>query len=470
MSTDPLDPHASAERIVDAYRRKEVSPVDVTRRCLQRIQRLNPTLNAFYHLDEKGAQAAAQQSEARWHRGEPLGPLDGIPTSFKDRVVVDGMPTPQATRAVPYEPSDFDGSPARALRLSGGVLIGKTTMPEFGLFTSTVSCLYGVSRNPWDQTRTPGGSSGGAAASMAAGLTPLAISTDGLGSIRIPASYSGVFGLKTTAKLVPCHPDTSLQICAGPLVRNVRDAALALNVLTAPDPRVKTGVPSTVADYLDGIENGLGGARIASCSYLGYGVEPEADVLTNFEIATQSLRAIGIDIEEIPPPFERDIWTDLIYQGAAVFGRQLGALSKERQELLHPALQAVIVPWRTVTISQLRIAQDCVKMVRRVIDRLMERFDFLLTPTTATAAYDADQMFPPDAELGDLNYYHHHCPYTFLFNKTEHPAASICSGFSRDGLPTGLQIVGRLFQDADVLRLARTFERDCFKVENWPKL
>src|ERR1043166_6953412 len=263
----------SATALADAFRRKTVSPVEATQAALARIERLDGQLNAFILVDRDGALAAAKASEARWRNGEPLGPVDGVPTSIKDIVLTKGWPTLRGSKTVdPQQPWTEDAPAVARLREAGAVFLGKTTTPEFGWKAIGDSPLTGITRNPWNLERTPGGSSAGAAAACAVGIAPLNLGTDGAGSIRIPEAFTGVFGIKATFGRVPAYPASPLGLLSnvGPMTRHVRDAALLLNVLFRPDHPDPYGLPPHGRDWLDGIEDGVRGLRIAYSPDLGY--------------------------------------------------------------------------------------------------------------------------------------------------------------------------------------------------------
>ncbi|HEY5636358.1 MAG TPA: amidase family protein, partial [Burkholderiales bacterium] len=263
----------SATELVAAYRAKTVSPVEATRDALERIAKLNPKLNCFNLVDEKGALAAARESEARWRKGAPMGLLDGVPTSIKDIILTKGWPTLRGSKTVdPKGPWNDDAPAVARLREHGAVLLGKTTTPEFGWKGVTDSPLTGITRNPWDPTKTPGGSSGGSAAAVASGMGALTVGTDGGGSIRIPCAFTGLFGLKPSFGRVPAWPLSPFGTVAhlGPMTRTVADAALMLNVLALPDARDWHALPYDGRDYRVGLEDGVRGLRIAYSPALGY--------------------------------------------------------------------------------------------------------------------------------------------------------------------------------------------------------
>src|SRR5215469_15741439 len=293
--------YASAVELLQLYRNKALSPVEVTRALLDRLDSLEPKINAFCLVDHDGAPAAARASEARWLRGEQSGALDGVPVTIKDLVLMRGFPTLRGSHLVERDQDWSEDAPGTArLREAGAVILGKTTTPEFGWKALGDSPLTGITRNPWDLSRTPGGSSAGAAAACAAGIGPLHLGSDGAGSIRIPCAFTGLFGLKPSFGRVPAYPLSPMGLLAhlGPMARTVVDAALMLTVLCAPDHRDPYALPPEDRDYLDGLDDGVRGWRIAYSPTLGYArVDPE--IAAAVAEAVRQFEALGAVVEEI---------------------------------------------------------------------------------------------------------------------------------------------------------------------------
>jgi aspartyl-tRNA(Asn)/glutamyl-tRNA(Gln) amidotransferase subunit A len=271
--------YASAITLLDLYRRRALSPVEATRFLLDRLDALQPQINAFCAVDRDGALEAAYQSEQRWLKGDQIGPLDGVPVTIKDLILTRGLPTLRGSHLIDRDQDWAEDAPATArLREAGAVLLGKTTTPEFGWKALGDSPLTGITRNPWARSRTPGGSSAGAAAACAAGIAPLHVGSDGAGSIRIPSAFTGIFGLKPSFGRVPAYPPSPMGLLShvGPMARAVADAALMLMVLSGPDHRDPYALPPEDRNYLDGLEGGVRGWRIAYSPTLGYAkVDPE---------------------------------------------------------------------------------------------------------------------------------------------------------------------------------------------------
>lgn len=446
----------SAVDLLQLYRTKQASPVEATHAVLARIRKLNPVLNAFCLIDEEAALSMAGAAEARWMKGAPCGLVDGVPTSIKDLVVTQGWPTLRGSKTVdPKGPWKDDAPVVARLREHGAVLLGKTCTPEFGWKGVTDSPLTGITRNPWNTAKTPGGSSGGAAAAVTSGMGPLAIGTDGGGSIRIPCSFTGLFGIKASYGRIPAWPLSPFGTIAhvGPLSRTVADAALMLNVLALPDHRDWTALPYDVRDYRVGLDDGVRGLRIGYSANLGYAnVHPEvAEAVAN---AVKTFEVMGARVEAVDPGFAnpRDCFDRHWFAGAAYLA---SGLSAEQNALLDPGLRDIIAAGQAISRHEFFDATIQRGALALTMQRFHERFDLLVTPTLAVPAFNVGQEAPeikPGVRWMDWT------PFTYPFNLTQQPAASIPCGFTADGLPIGMQIVGARYADAMVLRAARAFE------------
>ena len=446
-----------ASELVGRYRDRSLSPVEVARATLDRISAIDGETNAYVLVDAESALEAARASEERWRAGAPTGLVDGVPCSIKDLVLARGWPTLFGSRTTdPDWPWDIDAPCVARLREHGAVILGKTTTPEFGWKGVTDSPLSGVTRNPWNLDRTPGGSSGGAGAAVAAGMCHLAIGTDGGGSIRIPAGFCGIFGLKPSFGRVPAWPPGRFGTLGhvGPMARTVADAALMLTVISEPDPRDWTALPHDARDYRDGLDRGVDGLRVAFSPDLGYAdVDPEIAGIA--AAAAESFADLGAEVVHESPGFEdpqaafRTLW----WAGAA---NGLRGLSDERMKLVEPDLAAVVEEGRKIALFDY-IAADG---ERAVLGERMMAFhrthDLLLTPALAVAAFDAGTISP---RATDDPKWITWSPFTYPFNMTKQPAASVPCGFTADGLPVGLQIVGPMFADHLVLRAAHAYQR-----------
>ena len=454
---------ASAGELLARYRDRSLSPVEATDAVLDRIARVDSAVGAYVHLDPERARADARESEARWARGEPQGLLDGVPVSVKDLALAAGWPTLRGSRAVdPAGPWEEDAPAVARLREHGAVLLGKTATPEYGHKGVTDSLLSGTTRNPWDLERTPGGSSGGASAALAAGLGPLAIGTDGGGSIRIPASFAGVFGIKPTFGRVPAWPASPYGTLShvGPMARCVADAALMLTVIAEPDPRDWHALPFDGADYSRGLETAsetpLAGVTVGWSPTLGMTdarVDPEVAALT--AAAARRFEALGAAVEEIEPAWPHDpgaVFRVHWCAGAALLAETLGP---EKTALLEASLQRFVEAGRALDGLAVKRAEYDRAACGLALNRLFARFDLVLSPTMPITAFAAGVPIPDESYAANpLSW----TPFTFPVNLARNPAASVPCGFVSNGLPVGLQVIGPLYGDAPVLRACRAFE------------
>lgn len=462
MSTTSQDlTQSPAHELLALYRSGQASPVEVTRAVLQRIERVNPQINAFCLVDEKAAMASAQASEARWqaHRlqGTPVGALDGVPTSIKDLILTQGWPTLRGSRTIdPNQPWDVDAPATARLREAGAVLLGKTTTPEFGCKGETNSPATGITRNPWNLNHTPGGSSGGTAAAVAAGLGPIGVGTDGAGSVRIPAAFCGNVGLKPSFGRVPAYPLSPFGSVAhlGPHTMSVRDAALMTNVLKQPDARDWTSLPPDASDYTVGLEDGIRGLKIAYSPTLGYAQNVDPEIAAAVHAAVQQLQALGAHVEQVDPGFEDplEITTGLWFLGAYTVWK---GLSAEQQAVADPDFQTEAELGAQLSALQIQQLNQRRGVLGSHMRQFMQRYDLLVTPAVSIPAFEARAAgtvaMNPVSMLGWT-------PFSYPFNLTQQPAITVPCGLTRSGLPMGLQIVGPMFGDALVLRAARAYE------------
>ncbi len=445
---------ATVHGLLRSYRRKELSPVEVVAEHLARIERLDPTLNAFVVVDVEGATAAAAESAERWARAEPIGDLDGIPVTIKDIVAMAGFPTSEGSTVSSDEPAAADAPPVARLREANAVLLGKTTTSEFGWKGMTDSPRFGITRNPWDTDHTPGGSSGGAGASLAAGIGAVAHGSDGGGSIRIPASYCGLVGLKPTSGRVPQAPVDSpfvSLVANGPLARSVEDAGLLLNVLSRPDIRDWHAVPHDDRDWRVGLDDGLTGLRIAySETYGGAMVEP--DVAAICRRVVDRLADAGADITEVGPVIE-PLRPQLEGYWKAGFATRLATIPSDRWGELDPGFRVLAQEGMTFDVHGMAEANAARARLVETMRRFHLDHDILLTPTMPTPPPPVDTTYHgPGFDRWD-----HAVPFTVPFNYSGQPAASIPAGVTADGpvLPVGLQVVATHFREDLVLRAAR---------------
>jgi len=451
----------SALELTEAISRGELSPVDVLDAVLERVKRYNPEINAIVTLTEKSARESAEKAEKMVKKGEKLGPLHGVPATIKDTVFTKGVRTTFGSKMYENFIPDEDAVLVERLKKAGAVIIGKTNVPEFGLIPVTDNLVFGPTRNPWDKSKTSGGSSGGAAAAVAAGMGPLASGSDGGGSIRIPSSLCGVYGIKPSFGRIPIHPRPLVYVttdCLGPIARTVSDAAVMLDVMAGPDDRDRFSLPATDVSYLETLENGIEGSRIAYSHDLGYAVvDPEVEQLT--KKAAFSFEKLGCEVTEIKPDLfdmQYELITMVIAETITANEEHL----EEWKEKTYPLYQGYLQLEETFSVRDIVRVQYKREELWGKMRKIFEDYDFLLTPTTAVPAFELEEgtMGPTEIAgetVGPVGW----IAFTYPFNFTGQPAASVPCGFTRDRLPVGLQIVGNRYDDNGVLRASRAFEK-----------
>jgi aspartyl-tRNA(Asn)/glutamyl-tRNA(Gln) amidotransferase subunit A len=448
--------YMSAADLAAAIRAKNVSPVEVINAVLAQIERLNPKLNAFCLVTADSARQAAQTAEQAVMRGETLGPLHGVPVSIKDLVITKGVRTMRGSKLYEHDMPSEDAPVVERLQAAGAILLGKTTTPEFGFKGVTDSPVTGISRNPWHLERTPGGSSGGAGAAVASGMGPLAIGTDGGGSIRIPSSFCGIYGLKPQLGRVPVYPASATGDLshAGPMTRTVRDAALMLNVIAGNDNRDRFSLPTSHPDYLTAIEGDIRGLRVAWSPDLGYAtVDPHVRQIT--AKAANAFVELGCKVEETDPGFDNP--EELLQR---FFYVNIGAMLQD-----YPGYESKVDPQLLDILGEVKglSAQEYARSILRrgayfdKVQRFFAVYDLLLCPTVAVPPFQVGSEGPRQIAGRSVSR-RAWFALTPPFNLTGQPAATVPCGFSADGLPIGLQIVGRRFDEATVLRASAAFE------------
>ena len=454
--------YRSALDLIEAYRAKQLSPVEVTEAVLRRLEAVEPRINAFVTVTPELALEQARAAEAAYVAGE-AGPLAGVPFSLKDLTVTAGIRTARGSLVNPDWIPDEDGPMNERLYSAGGVMLGKTTTPELGWKGETTSPVTGTTHNPWKHGRTSGGSSGGAAAHVAAGVGPLAQGSDGAGSIRIPAGFCGVYGLKPSWGLVPLYPPSSPLSHNGPISRTVADAALFLDITAGSDPRDRLSIDAN-ANYLDAARDGacaaggerpLEGLRVAWSRDLGYAAVHE-DVADIAEAAARRFEELGCTVEEAHP-LEGDPWDILDVIWAS---RQAGGHMHDLDEVrnrLDPGRLRVIEQGQQLTAVQLANAETRHLAYAQSVREFFEDYDLLLTPTLPVAAFAAGEDFPAEI-AGVPQSYLGWTAFTYPFNLTGQPAATAPAGFDGEGLPVGLQIVAPWRDDAACIRASAAFE------------
>ena len=457
----------TATELLALFKAGAASPVEAHAAVMKRIEVFNPILKAFSHITVEESARSAIKSEAVWsaHRksGAPVRALEGVPASIKDLILTQGMPTLRGSHTIDANQAwEIDAPVTARLKEAGAVILGKTSTPEFGCKGETNSPRTGITRNPWNTAKTPGGSSGGTAAAVAAGMGPLSIGTDGAGSVRIPAAFCGNFGMKPGFGRVPAYPLSPFGSVAhlGPHTMSVQDAALLMNVITQGDARDWTALPYEGVDYLKDLEQGIQGLRIAYSPTLGYAKNVHPEVAAAVKQAAIDLEALGAEIVPVDPGFDDplEITTGLWFLGAWTVWN---TLNSEQQAVTDPDFQSEAMlgsQLSALQIQQLHARRGALGSHMRQWMKSPSNpqgYDLLITPAVSIPAFDAKPAghtpMNPEAMLGWT-------PFSYPFNLTQQPACSIPCGLTSDGLPIGLQIVGPMFADALVLRAARAYE------------
>ena len=465
------DPHRlTAAELSAAFAARNLSPVDATESVLARIDAWEPKLNAMYRLDRDGALAAAQASAARWRDGRPLSPLDGVPITIKENIATKGDPAPIGTRAnADLPPAAADAPPAARAREAGCVILGKTTMPDFGMLSSGLSSLHGITRNPWRLDRNTSGSSSGAGAACAAGYGPLHLGTDIGGSVRLPATHCGIFALKPSLGRIPVHPPYIGRV-TGPMTRTVADAALLMNACAKPDARDYMSLPYDGADYQRGLEGA--DERWAKSLKIGFlpdmktGLPVHPDVAAAAKAAARALESAGAELVEMP-----SFLTPAIIDGMCRFFEarshaDYAAMPLEKKALVLPFI-AEWCTWRAKDFSGRDVmdAYNAYVALREAAVRACEPYDFVLSPTSPILPYEAELPSPNNDPRDALP----HIAFTVPYHMSEQPAASINWTHTADGLPVGVQLIGHRFDDAGVLKLSRLVEAIRPAQRAWPE-
>ncbi len=455
-----------AAALTAGYARGDFSPVEVVQSVLGHIERWEFYLHALYLLRPELAIAQAQASQARWARGEPLGHLDGVPVTIKDNIATRGDPTPLGTAAVPLVAAAADAPPAARVREAGGVIVAKTTMPDYGMLSSGLSSFHKLARNPWDRSKTPGGSSAGAGAAAAAGYGPLHIGTDIGGSLRLPAGWCGIFTLKPSLGRIPIDPPFTGR-AAGPMTRSVADAALFMQILTRPDARDSMSLPWQDIAWLDfdkGAEK-LKGLRIGLLLEAGCGLAVEPEVRAAVEHAARLFERAGAIVTPIKPFMTQAMldgmdhawrmrsYIDMQSLPAAAKARVLPYIQQWANSAAGMDGQAVYKATAQFHATRLATVQAC------------NPFDYVISPTSPVPAFAAELPSPTNDPMRPLE----HIGFTVPFNMSEQPASSINCGYTSSGLPIGLQIAGRRFDDLGVLQVSRAFEIIRGDQRPWPQ-
>jgi Asp-tRNA(Asn)/Glu-tRNA(Gln) amidotransferase A subunit family amidase len=463
--------YKSAVELAELIRKKELSPRELMEETLRRIEAVNPILNAFVSLraDEALDEAIAMTKDME--SGKKMGPLAGIPIGVKDLEDVKGMVTSYGSVPFKDNVATTDSTQVARLKAAGAIVMGKTNTPEFGFTGFTKNLLFGVTRNPWNTERTPGGSSGGSAAAVAGGMVPLATGSDAGGSIRIPASYSGCFGLKTSFGRIPGGPLPLLHIypfwCMGPLARTVEDAAQYLDCVAGYHPSDPESLPLPETSFLGKLKHMPAGLRIAFSPTLGY-ARVQKEVMALVEEAVNCFEVMGhtVEVWNGALPDVADTWSDLM--NLDLYSR-LHTILDDSSAKMGKTLVKALDQVKSFSVNDHINAQKARTELNRIMEQLFEQFDLLLTPTMPTEPFAAKG--PPPGEIDG-----HPIPllgavaFTYPFNLSGHPAASVPAGLTMNGLPAGLQIIGPRHRDDLVLQVSYAYEQERPWDNRWPDI
>jgi len=457
----------SAPQLVEGYRRRAFSPVEVARAVLGHVERWEHHLQALYLLRPDRVLEQARASEARWLRGVPLGPIDGVPVTIKENIATQGDPTPLGTAAMELVPATADAPPAARVREAGSVILAKTTMPDYGMLSSGLSSFHKLARNPWDLTKTPGGSSAGAGAAAAAGYGPLHIGTDIGGSLRLPAGWCGIFTLKPSLGRIPIDPPY-IGRAAGPMTRSVADAAMFMEVLSRPDARDSMSLPWQDIPWHQfdtGVEK-LKGLRIGLLLEAGCGLAVEPEVRAAVEAAARLFERAGAVVAPMKP-----FMTQAMLDGMDRFWRlrshaDMKGIAPEAKARVLPYIQQWADSAAGMSGEAAFRAFHQFHVTRLAAVNACRAFDYVISPVSPVPAFAAELPSPTNDPIEQPLA---HIGFTVPFNMSEQPAASINCGYTSAGLPVGLQIAGPRFDDLGVLQVARAFEHLREPQRPWPQ-
>jgi aspartyl-tRNA(Asn)/glutamyl-tRNA(Gln) amidotransferase subunit A len=454
----------SAVDLMAGFRARRFSPSEVLEDLLAHIALWEPHINALYAFDPEGARLAAEAATARWQRGEPIGPLDGVPVTIKDNIATRGVPVPLGTAANKLVPAEVDAPPAARLREAGAIIFSKTTMPDYGMLSSGLSSFHPLTRNPWDLGQNPGGSSAGAGAAGAAGYGPLHLGTDIGGSVRLPACWCGLVALKPSLGRVPIDPPYVGRV-AGPMTRTVDDAALMMSVLSRPDRRDGMSLAPDDINW-KALDKSVGKLRIGLMLDLGVGQALERDVRDVVVKAATAFEAAGADITEVAGILTRQMLDGLDNFWRARLWDELSQLTPAERGKALP----YIVKWAEAgaKLSGVDVVRgfNATMAIRAAAAKLFADLDYVISPVSPVVKFAAEFAAP----LNDPDRPFEHICYTVPWNMAENPAISINGGYDAAGFPIGVQIIGRRFDDIGVLGMARAFEGLRGPQKPWPGL
>lgn len=454
----------SAIDLLKGYKSKTFSPSEVLEDVLRHVAKWEPHIQALYAFDPDGARTVARQSTERWQNNAPQGPLDGVPTTIKENVATKGVPVPLGSIVTKLVPAAADAPPSARLREAGAVIFSKTTMPDYGMLSSGLSSFHPLTRNPWDLSKNPGGSSAGAAAAGAAGYGPLHLGTDIGGSVRLPACWCGLVALKPSLGRIPIDPPYVGRV-AGPMTRTVADTALMMRVLSLPDARDGMSLPPNDFDWSD-LAIDLKGKRIGLLLDQSFGQPLEADVRDVVVKAAKAFADAGAIVTEITSPFTKDMLDGLDRFWRARSWGDISALPKADQNKVLPYIFNWAAGADKLSAADAVRGFGATMAIRSAAATLFTNLDFIISPVAPNVNFAAENASP----LNDPNKPFDHIGYTVPWNMAENPAASINGGYDTTGFPIGVQIVGRRFDDPGVLRMAKAFEGLRGEQKPWPTL
>ena len=452
-----------ATALLDGYRTGAFSPVEVMNSVLRRIELAEPLIAATWAVDPDEALAMARLAEARWARHAPTGPLDGVPASIKEMIATKGVAKPVGTAAGDMTPQAEDAPPAARLREAGAILFGKTTNPDFGMLSSGLSSFHRLARNPWNVSLTPGGSSAGAGAAAAVGYGPLHLGTDIGGSLRLPAGWCGIYTLKPSNGRVPIDPPYIGRV-AGPMTRTVADAALMMSVLAQPDDRDHMSLPKADLAWTS-LEREIAGLRIGLMMEAGCGLSVDPSISAAISAAAEAFAERGAIIEPVAPVLSRTMLDGLDRFWRTRFLSETRALPRERYDAILPYIRDWVEAAHNYDGLSVYEGFDQIFRMRDAARDAFQGLDYILSPTAPVPPFPAEMASPLDDPARPFE----HIGFTVPWNMSEHPAASINCGYTAAGLPIGLQIIGRRFDDVGVLALSQAYEDMRPEQRPWPR-
>ena len=465
-SSDAVSPlhDRSAVGLITGFRAKQFSPAEVLEDVLAHIAVWEPHIKALYAFDPQSARAAAKASTERWRRGEPIGALDGVPVTIKDNIATKGVPVPLGAATTKLVPAEMDAPPAARLREAGAVIFSKTTMPDYGMLSSGLSSFHPLTRNPWDLSKNPGGSSAGAGAAGAAGYGPLHLGTDIGGSVRLPAGWCGLVALKPSLGRVPIDPPYVGRV-VGPMTRTVDDAALMMSVMSQPDRRDGMSLPPDNINW-KALDKSPRQLRIGLMLDPGVGQPLEQEVRDVVVKATKAFESAGAVVTEVKGILTREMLDGLDNFWRARLWDDLSQLTPAEREKALP----YILKWAEAgaKLSGVDVVRgfNATMAIRAAAGKLFAELDYVISPVSPVVKFTAELAAP----LNDPDRPFEHICYTVPWNMAENPALSINGGYDAQGFPIGVQIIGRRFDDIGVLGMAKTFEGLRGTQRPWPKV